>query len=301
MNEENLRLCLARIFGTDYASEGQKNPLNFILPAFETSWRVILRIVLEVLFREMHHPKHERLEQRKLWLKVLEDAAKIFKAAEEQNRSTQKGKGQKVIVRGELLRDQRNSSTISVHDIIREGLRLYPPMRRIHRLDEAKDVAPQVEHVADIEYMQREGWPQEHRFEPSQWLGIEAHPPTREDREQISWRPFGWGSRSCVAQKAGPTMLSVLVVALVEALQSRNFKIQCKEEESEQALHGVGPLVHDRKAYEDMVLVTEDTEDDFSGARESLGLDEQGTKHGRSTGSKLPFRQAEEHNNSTEG
>ena len=253
------------------------------------------------MFREMHERDEDGLKRKRTWSTVLEDAMNHFKVAEEQSQPTEKGKGEKPYVKGDCLRIKNNDLEISVHNIVREGLRLYPPMRRIHRLEESKDGSQETEHIFDIEYMQRDRWLNGNKFDPSRWRGIPDHQSTPELKQKVLWRPFGWGFRSCVAQKAGPTMLSVLVVAVVEALQSRNFKIQCKKEQSEQALHGEGPLVHDRKAYEDMILVTEDTEDDFSSARKSLELDEYGTKHGQSIGSKLPFREAEEHNNSTEG
>lgn len=50
--EDNIELqeCLATIFPDSNFSDPEKNPLNLILPGFETLWRVVFMLFLEITF-----------------------------------------------------------------------------------------------------------------------------------------------------------------------------------------------------------------------------------------------------------
>jgi hypothetical protein len=95
-------LIVASIFN---CSETSANPLNLILPAYETLWRVVLRCFLEVRFRSSN-------ADRGAWSKLLSH----FLSNPTQSNF-----------------ESRCSLPTSVRDIALEALRLYPPTRRIYR------------------------------------------------------------------------------------------------------------------------------------------------------------------------
>lgn len=95
------------------------NPLNIILPAYETLWRIVLRCYLEIRFRSSYD---DRCAWTRLFSKFLSDATQAnFEAR---------------------LDDQ-----VSVKDIVLEALRLYPPTRRIYRFQDSTLIAVDIEHI----------------------------------------------------------------------------------------------------------------------------------------------------------
>ncbi|KAH6638975.1 hypothetical protein C7974DRAFT_448771 [Boeremia exigua] len=86
-----------------------RNPLNFLLPAYETMWRVVLRCFIEVRLRDAANGAEWRLVLAN-YLEHLRDPACMPHAFQE-------------------------SSETSVRpiDIAKEALRLYPPSRHVHR------------------------------------------------------------------------------------------------------------------------------------------------------------------------
>ena len=101
--KKKLRQALAR-FLPNAEFSGQRNPLNFILPAYETLWRVVLSCFVEVAFREGALPEW-KLEL----VGFLEDPTK--------------GK----------LHSASCDSSVSVAFIVNEALRLYPSTKSVYR------------------------------------------------------------------------------------------------------------------------------------------------------------------------
>lgn len=215
------------IFGSGYHKEGKENPLNLIIPAYETIWRVVFRIVVEVYYRECHAPEKCRDNRQQEWLNALE------RAYNEEN------------LTGDFLRSD-GEATCTVSDIVREGLRLYPPSRHIHREKKNERL------VADIEYMHRNQWPNGKSFDPSRWKD------TKQD-ENTPFHPFGYGAYSCAAKTAGPTIIGVLVVSLVHGLRSRDLKPDCRDDESQEAVSGTKPLTHERTSYREFYVKKPET------------------------------------------
>lgn len=103
-SREHLRKGLGCILPR-VGSSARQNPLNLILPAYESMWRVALFCFIEVTFRQ-----GARVE----WKQALSDfVADPIKARFQERR--------------------RCPNAISVADIVNEALRLYPPAKRVYR------------------------------------------------------------------------------------------------------------------------------------------------------------------------
>lgn len=194
------------------------NPMNLILPAYETMWRAVLRGILELLFRT--HPNSH------LWRETL----RSFKTCPQR----------------ETFHRFDTADNLCPLDIVKEILRLYPPTRRIHR--HFPDDPATTIRTADIEKLHRnvllcpEG--DAHLFRPERWLQIKkdftaiqiqreetlkkttdnpnAKYTLRDYEEDLGYMPFGL---SCpaggkVTQGFRFKMIAVLVSAIVDGLES---------------------------------------------------------------------------------
>lgn len=182
-------------FGPD--SSSQDNPLNYILPAYETLWRIVLFCYIEVSFRQ--HRKAETAEWRKVLGEFVQDPTQ---AAFEKSVTTETG------------------PSVSVSHIVNEGLRLYPPTRRIHRFYHLNGLLCKPEILAaDIEKMQRDPgiWKDPLTFKPSRWFDIG-------EEARSAFMPFGNKPFVCPAQKEfGPRMIGILVAALAAHIDAEGL------------------------------------------------------------------------------
>ncbi|KAH9218008.1 hypothetical protein DL95DRAFT_521801 [Leptodontidium sp. 2 PMI_412] len=157
---------------------GEDNPLNWILPAYETLWRVVLHCFLEVRFRAIPPDSH-----------IYRTTIEHFFAQPCQ------------LTFDTLL----SPAGVTVKNIVDESLRLYPPTRRINRQLPLEEVA------IDIEYLHRDAntWGIDTlRFLPARW--------SMKRFTKDGYMPFGMGSFECPAKnKFGPMMIGVLVGALM--------------------------------------------------------------------------------------
>ncbi|KAI5294868.1 hypothetical protein KEM52_003007 [Ascosphaera acerosa] len=123
-----------------------ENPLNLILPAFETMWRVVLRLVLVV---------RDELEWREMLIQAVERSPNSAPHPTE------------------------DKDAVTVTDLVTEALRLYPPTRRVYRMWEfptsAADVVTKRKLVrADIEqaHLDTGFWGEDAAiFNPRRWHG----------------------------------------------------------------------------------------------------------------------------------
>lgn len=192
-------------------SGDMKNPLNLILPAYETLWRVVLRCFLEVRFRPSSRSSHSQ--------EILKKFAHITVKANFEARSL-------------------FEPYISVKDIVNEALRLYPPTRRVYRQD------GEVVYKIDVENMQRseEKWGSDAMvFDPRRWLdGCD-----KKYLERV-FMPFGKGKFTCPAENTfGPVMIGLLVGVLVEGF-GEGYKLV--NEHGIAAEIGIGPLKNGRES-----------------------------------------------------
>ncbi|KAF8242008.1 hypothetical protein K440DRAFT_665034 [Wilcoxina mikolae CBS 423.85] len=164
-----------------------ENPLNLLLPAYETLWRVVLRCFLEVQFRG----------GRKVWRDVLRRY--LDNPGSEEFVAVLEGEG-----------DGDGDGVVSVKAIVAETLRLYPPTKRVYRA-----VTPTEVVAADIEavHCDPELWGEDAGcFKPERWSeGV--------DEVRCGFMPFGEGAFVCPAKKVfAPRLIGILVAAVLEGV-----------------------------------------------------------------------------------
>lgn len=207
----------------DTSQNRRENALNYILPAYETLWRVVLRCFLEVTFRSRADPE---------WRDVLQSF--LLDATTEEFHNV-------------------SSPGIPVSHIVNEALRLYPPTRHIHReLHPAFEAIP-VAIAADIEGCHRRVavWgPNSDRFVPGRWYNT-----TKEMRR--AFMPFGGKPFLCPAQADfGPRMIGILVAALTALISPQGWSLALSTDTGHRHFAlGDAPLDSARTAYEHVILV----------------------------------------------
>ncbi|OMP85164.1 hypothetical protein BK809_0000263 [Diplodia seriata] len=225
------------------------NPMNLILPSYETMWRVVLRCLVEVRFRP-HAAAAPRW--RSALATFLADASPhVF--------------NEEVVV-------PADGQAVSAAAVAKEALRLYPPTRRVYR-----DLPPPVGGVAaDVEALHRRSHGRSGgssgrdssagaahdlcTFRPERWVGGGTGDG---DADVLGpFMAFGGARFLCPAGAAfGPMMVGVLVGALLEGLRvgegegegQGEFEVEGRGYVGEMA--GGEPLRSDREAYGDMRVV----------------------------------------------
>ena len=205
------------------SSSTRDNPLNFILPAYETLWRVVLFCFIEVSFRECHAVAADK------WRETLKRS--ISKSPE------------KTL---EIVKPKTMEQAISVQDIVNEALRLYTPTRRVHRKYHLKGSRPEIL-AADLEKLHRDAglWGEEpYRFRPSRWLSLS-------EEARKSFMPFGNKPFLCPAQKDfGPKLIAISVASLCYHVGPHEWGLEySKDGRRNQTLKDDQVLDTDRKAY----------------------------------------------------
>ena len=138
----------------------RETPMNLILPAYETLWRVLLRCFLEVSFRN-------RMADL-AWRPVLTNfLAKPTYA--------------------QFEADSSELNSVSISFIVLEALRLYPPTRRVYRTFQLAGSLKKETIAADIEHCQRNPtiWGEESlKFVPMRWKNLG-------EKARKAFMPFG--------------------------------------------------------------------------------------------------------------
>ena len=228
-----LREALAQVIPEMMGSDPRKNPLNLIMPAYETLWRVVLSGFLHVTFVRGAPPT---------WRSILAQ----FLA----NPTT--------AARKELSREPEILA-VSVDQIVKETLRLYPSEKRVYRQFHMDNEPGPKNVAADIEACQRSEtlWGGDaQRFVPSRWTNASKE-------AQESYMAFGVAPFLCPAKgEFGPMMIGILVAAFADGISSENWHLRLGESSSdvaqcnlEKALGGEEPLVSDRKTYDGLRII----------------------------------------------
>ncbi len=226
--KEKLRHALAQ-FLPHAEFSGQGNPLNFILPAYETLWRVVLSCFIEVTFREGALPDW-KLEL----VRFIEDPTR------------------------DKLTSASCDTSVPVAFIINEALRLYPSTKSVYRefRMETKRTTDVV--IADIEKCHRipSIWGiNADRFDPSRWKNSEA-------KAREAFMPFGYSKFTCPAKSVyGPMIIAVLVAALAKNITAEKWTLELYRAGSETGheFRGNEALIADRKTYEKMIIRNKET------------------------------------------
>ncbi|KAL8988293.1 MAG: hypothetical protein Q9177_002609 [Variospora cf. flavescens] len=176
-------------------STSKENPLNLLLPVYESLWRVVARCLIEVVFRPSADPE---------WLLLLE----TFRADPTSENFSKSQPGQ---------------DKVSVAFPVKEALRLYPPTRRIYRqvhLTSKKD--PEVVAV-DIEACHRlpHVWGEDsHRYRPARWNSVD-------ENMRRAFMPFGGSPWICPANSNfGPMMIGLLVATFASSISAEEWELQ---------------------------------------------------------------------------
>ena len=211
--QESLQEAILGIFpGQSLAP--RDTPMNLIIPAYETLWRVVLRLFLEVSFRNS--------DAAPGWRQVLH----IYLADQTKFRS------------------RLNAQSVPPSFLVDEALRLYPPTRRLYRTFQLGPNSETTTVSADVEACQREPdvWgSRSFEFLPQRWENV-----TEEARKTFT--PFGGKTFTCPAkQEFGPRIIGVLVAALTEYITEENCDIE--SEKVKEDIFSRGPLSSNRRAY----------------------------------------------------
>lgn len=233
-DKHDLQEALARTIPHMERSNPRNNPLNLIIPAYESLWRVVLSGFLQVTF--------VKAASAPTWRSVLAQ----FLANPTTEARTKMAHG-------------TEASAISADLIVKETLRLYPTVKRVYRKFHLDNEPGPVNVAADIEACQRTKalWGADaERFVPSRWISAS-------DEAKKSFMAFGVNPFVCPAKhEFGPMIIVIMVAALAEKVSSENWHLKLSEESSdvaqrdlEKALDGEEPLVSDRSTYEGIRII----------------------------------------------
>lgn len=205
----------------------RENPLNLILPAYETLWRVVLSCLIEIAFRPGAEPG---------WISELQ----WF------HDQVSKEKFDK-------LTSEIHAGPASVASIVNEALRLYPSTKSVYRQFKMDNRDREEIVVAGIEGCHRkiEVWGQNaESFVPSRWNNIG-------DAAKQAFMPFGRAPFLCPAKSDyGPMIIALLVGTLSSTLSPENWSLKLYRD-GETDGHELGQhevLVSDRKTYDRLEL-----------------------------------------------
>ncbi len=227
---------IVQLFGSQ-STNLQDNKMNLILPAYETLWRVVLFGCIEVVFGANAHPGwNSALAQ---YLAHPEPATFTRRAHDPSTEAV--------------------DTEVSVHDIVQESLRLYPPTKRVYRA--YKTASQEIPNVvaADIEACHRlpHIWGDDSKqFVPSRWAKMEEE--THQARAmKKAFMPFGGGQFICPAGGVfGPRMIGLLIAGLAGEVKGAECRLWIREAGSEvvREFSGEGWLDSRRVGYEWMEI-----------------------------------------------
>ncbi|KAI5286713.1 hypothetical protein KEM54_006568 [Ascosphaera aggregata] len=198
-----------------------QNPMNKILPAFETMWRVSLRLFLEA-------------RENQVWTRELVQYAQA-PTKENFQRSN----------------DDSAQLHISAKDIVIEALRLYPPTRRVHRQFRTS-ATPNISTTerGDIEtaHLQESFWGNDaKKFDPSRWR--------RNSYDYSDILTFGTGAFTCPAKHVfAPRAVGLLAGLLLAAFEDKSLYVHVgwKGEDIRPFFRQQGRLDNTREGYLDV-------------------------------------------------
>lgn len=258
-NNHHLQESLTTIFPNTDITITRENPLNLLLPGFETMWRVILRAFLETGYTPAgtEHPE---------WRDILAAYARM---------PTREGFTL-------LYNDEGGSGGghgVSVEMLVNEALRLYPPTRRVYRAFQFGEPAPESSSSssssspctsrststtiasADIETTQTAPgiWgPEASIFNPRRWkCGLAT------TQERNAFFPFGSAPFVCPAQKVfGPRVIGLVLGVLFLELGvgvdgSLAWVLRSDCDGGLEGLRAGVRLSNERDAYRELYLVRE--------------------------------------------
>ncbi|KAF2099784.1 hypothetical protein NA57DRAFT_55726 [Rhizodiscina lignyota] len=212
------------------------NPLNRILPGYETLWRIVLRCLVEVA------SNRHSIEDRRLWQTILQRFA--------ENPS--------------IVPLDKKDQGISAGIIASEALRLYPPYRHIYRTYEVG--TQQFERIAGVEECHRSDprWgPDPTKFLPSRWASLPDLTETQAMNDYFL--AFGAAPFQCPAATRIPNTdkssldktylpFSISMIALLVGLFTKEMSNKWKLTGSAELESASEPLTASRRDYKDLIF-----------------------------------------------
>ncbi|CAG8570906.1 5142_t:CDS:2 [Diversispora eburnea] len=204
--------------------EELQSPLNIILPAYETMWRVLLYAILEIKVRKILNQKLQEKLKKKEKSEISTDNKDLDSSIEQ------------------FLKNPSHTTLKNnpLHFIVKETLRLYPATRHIHRkIDDDK-------YTIDLETIHRD---------PKSWKNPLLFNPERfKNHVSISSKvnpfiPFSMGKMKCIAaDKFAPTLAAILIASVISSIEIMDI-IDNKDEGIIDYNPDI-PFKNDRKAFE---------------------------------------------------
>lgn len=213
-----MRACLKLLPGVMVTGSSRDNPLNLILPAFETLWRVVFRCFIEVRFRGKDGLRFNNT----LFREYLDTPT------------------------SEVFNKVDSTSGVSISHIVSETLRLYPPTKRVYRQIQPDSIV-RPDAAVDIQHI---------HHDPQIW-GADAAEfrPSRWRKEELgvgmvgAFFPFGMKPLVCPARKVfGPRIIGMAVAALCVGFE----RIGEWEVVGGEGLNCGGLLENERDSYREM-------------------------------------------------
>lgn len=224
-----------------------QNPMNLLLPAYETMWRVVIRCFLEV--------QHRGAQNKPIWTTILETYLSDL-----QNPNTKSMKCDAFHKPTET-----DQGSIRPVEIVKEALRLYPPTRRVHRCFDNDNVK------ADIEACHRQEILCGHdpdAFRPERWQALcsdarqawyskqsgtprELKDKLRSDEEKLGYMPFAY---FCAADHPNTKEFASKMIALLVAVLCSGLGDEWVLEDVDSLAPCGIPLKSERAAYEELRL-----------------------------------------------
>ncbi|KAE8166048.1 hypothetical protein BDV40DRAFT_296860 [Aspergillus tamarii] len=182
-----LQRSLVTVFPNLNCLDPQENPLNLVIPGFETMWRIVLRFFIEVRYTSgLYHRE---------WRDILATFAHTP-------------------TKNEFERP-KGDQNLSAEMLVNEALRLYPPTKRVHRafLPAGSDITELLN--ADIARVQTAThiWGSNAElFDPRRWRALTS-------QQRFAFFPFGSKPFVCPAQAVfGPRAIAMIVGVLLTEL-----------------------------------------------------------------------------------
>ncbi|KAI0548906.1 cytochrome P450 [Xylaria curta] len=232
-----LNNALGRLLPDEILHDNCTGPLNLIMPAYETLWRVVLLTFVSIASRAVDPSTLEELQQ------AVKNVPQCF--------------------------CKNNAAEMRALAIAKEGLRLYPPTKRIYRAVSTTDDEGGVI-VADVEACHRDQqvWGADAlQFKPTRfhsWFGEDATKKAGQitrssvntkEQEKLSYFPFGVGKHICPAAAGfGEKMITLLVVELTRRFGTRQTGLEIHFGDIEIQHRVCTPLPSGRDDMENWVL-----------------------------------------------
>ncbi|KAI0020823.1 hypothetical protein F4780DRAFT_779266 [Xylariomycetidae sp. FL0641] len=226
--------------GNALGGTGTSSPINMIMPAYETMWRVVLATFISAAYRQVTDETATRFEE------MLRDVPACF----EEKPGFQH--------RLNNTRLEKKALTFAM-----EGLRLYPPTKRIYRARNLSNPTAEEVVAADVERWHREPmiWgPDALEFRPSRfdtnlWR---VHPYRNQPLpapKRDAYMPFGVGKNMCPAASGfGYRAIVLLVATLARNLGTYDNGLRIRDGDAALSREARSPLPSGRQDMENWLL-----------------------------------------------